>query len=112
MMYGVSGYGLGEPKVYGGYGMDATAEQEPYKPKPKAEKGTAPAIGEKMPWEHSRYAKCYCKETGEHFKSLADAASKLGIDYNKLRNRLRRAYGRNECEVEEGGYTIVREGRE
>ncbi len=110
MMYGVSGYALGEPKVYGGYGMDATDEQVPYVPKPKAEKGAAPAIVGKMPWERSRYTKCYCKETGEHFKSLSEAASKLGIDYGKLRSKIRGDRGKRE--VEEGGYTIVREGRE
>ena len=57
--YGMTACGMGEPKVYGGYGMGATAEQRASTEPPSA----------------ARYR---CVETGARFRTVTEAAAYAG----------------------------------
>lgn len=104
--YGMTACGMGEPKIYGGYGSGATAVQVPYTGEPKPKK-QLPVYekGKKADWEKSKYSPCVCLETGQRFKSLADCCKELGIKYNSLRSTIRR----HPRGAKVDGYTIAKE---
>lgn len=91
MMYGVSGYTLGEPKVYGGYGMDATAEQELYKPKPKIT-DTYEVVSDRMVKRGSKMV--FVPELGKIFASINTMARETGIEGSVISHALKRGKGR------------------
>ena len=81
MMYGVKGYGLGEPIVYGGYDQDATATQKrpvEYEDCTDAKKGKGVKV---VDWK-------------KRYPSVKSAAKALGVDDQVLGRKLRRNNGR------------------
>ena len=79
--YGMTACGMGEPKVYGGYGMEANAVQhEPVEYEDCG--GTKVGKGVKVVDWHKRYP------------SVKAAAKALGVDHQSLGRKLRRNGGK------------------
>ena len=82
MLYGMRDYDLGEPKVYGGYGMGATSVQVTEVP----EKVEADGIG-----KHGTRVEVV--ETGAVYNNMHEAARALGVAAATLVGRLKRGNG-------------------
>lgn len=91
MMYGVRGYGLGEPVVYGGYDQDATAEQPLCKSKPKLT-GAYEVVSDRQVRKTSKMV--YFPQLGKVYTSIGTASRELGFSQGRLSTYLKRDHGR------------------
>ena len=82
-LYGMRDFDLGEPKVYGGYGMDAIASQAADVP----EKGEVDGIG-----KHGNRVEVV--ETGVVYNNMHEASRAIGVTHNALIGRLKRGAGK------------------